>query len=111
MSTDMSLYAEVQRNTRGSLMAWDIARGKAAWQVEQKVPANGGTLATAGGLVFQGATEGRLVAYADDDGRVLWETPIYSGVPGGPGQKPAPSLSEATAQAAQITEKISLLLK
>ena len=84
MSTDMSLYAEVQRNTRGSLIAWDIARGKAAWQVEQKVPANGGTLATAGGLVFQGATEGRLVAYADDDGRVLWETPIYSGVPGGP---------------------------
>jgi hypothetical protein len=33
------------------------------------------------------------------------------GVPGGPGQKPAPSLSEATAQAAQITEKISSLLK
>ena len=33
------------------------------------------------------------------------------GVPGGPGQKPAPSLSEATAQAAQITEKISPLLK
>ena len=33
------------------------------------------------------------------------------GVPGGPGQKPAPSLSEATAQASQIAEQISPLLK
>ena len=33
------------------------------------------------------------------------------GVPGGPEQKAAPTLSEATAQAAQITEKISPLLK
>ena len=33
------------------------------------------------------------------------------GVPGGPGQKPSPSLPEATAQASQIAEKISALLK
>ena len=78
------LLAEVAANTRGSLIAWDVAKGKAAWQVEQKTPLNGGTLATAGGLVFQGATEGRLVAYDAANGKTLWETPTFGGIPGGP---------------------------
>ena len=78
------LQAEAARTTRGSLLAWDIVNARPAWRVEQKVPLNGGTLATAGGLVFQGATEGRLVAYAAEDGRVLWETPTFGGIPAGP---------------------------
>ncbi len=41
---------------------------------------NGGTLATAGGLVFQGRADGHFAAYAAGDGALLWETPTYTGI-------------------------------
>ncbi|NBR48128.1 hypothetical protein EBU02_04675, partial [bacterium] len=50
----------------------------------------------------------RLILFSAYMGQIGHARP---GVPGGPGQKPARSLSEATAQAAQITEKISPLVK
>lgn len=78
------LQAQIERERRGSLMAWDVRAKKVAWQVEQKLPISGGTLATAGNLVFQGAADGRLVAYAADSGKVLWEITTYGSMPGGP---------------------------
>jgi quinohemoprotein ethanol dehydrogenase len=33
---------------------------------------NGGTIATAGNLVFQGQADGQFVAYAADSGKKLW---------------------------------------
>jgi quinohemoprotein ethanol dehydrogenase len=77
------LQAQIERERRGSLMAWDVRAKKVAWQVEQKLPISGGTLATAGNLVFQGAADGRLVAYAADSGKVLWEITTYGSMPGG----------------------------
>jgi mono/diheme cytochrome c family protein len=64
----------------GKLIAWDPAQGKAAWTVEQKGAFNGGILATAGNLVFQGMPDGTLVAYASDTGKVLWEAPTQIGI-------------------------------
>ncbi len=64
----------------GKLIAWDPAQGKAAWTVEQKGAFNGGILATAGNLVFQGRPDGVLVAYAADTGKVLWETETSIGI-------------------------------
>ncbi len=43
--------------------------------VEHVSPWNGGTLTTAGNLVFQGTADGRLVAYNAATGEKLWETP------------------------------------
>lgn len=55
----------------GRLKAWDPARGKPVW-VSPRLPlANGGTLATAGGLVFQGTGDGYLSVYESKDGRLL----------------------------------------
>lgn len=82
--SNQALLTELAQNTRGSLMAWDVVNKKVAWQVEQKLPSNGGVLATAGNLVFQGASEGRLVAYAADTGKVLWEHKTHAAMPGGP---------------------------
>ena len=73
-----------QANPRGSLIAWDVARARIAWQVEQPLPINGGTLSTAGNLVFHGATDGRLVAYRADSGEQLWEARTFGAVQGGP---------------------------
>lgn len=81
---DPALAAQVEKNVRGSLIAWDVAAGKKAWQVEQLMPANGGTLATAGNLVFHGTSDGRLVAYAADKGEKLWEYRTISAIMGGP---------------------------
>ncbi len=47
----------------GFLRAWDVANAKLKWQVKLPSTWNGGTLTTAGGLVFQGAGDGYFSAY------------------------------------------------
>jgi quinohemoprotein ethanol dehydrogenase len=69
---------------KGHLVAWDPVAQKAVWKQDYVTVWNGGTLSTAGGLVFQGTADGRFVAYAADKGSKLWETPANSGVMAGP---------------------------
>ena len=47
----------------GRLIAWDPVKQKEAWRAEYVAPWNGGTLTTAGNLVFQGTADGRFIAY------------------------------------------------
>lgn len=68
----------------GRLVAWDPVKQAAAWTVEHVGPWNGGTLATAGNLVFQGTADGRFVAYDARNGTKLWETPTGTGVVAAP---------------------------
>ena len=58
----------------GRLIAWDPVKQKEAWRQEHVSPWNGGTLTTAGNLVFQGTADGRFVAYNATSGEKLWET-------------------------------------
>ena len=69
---------------KGALLAWDPVRQKEAWRVSYPLPWNGGTLATAGNLVFQGTADGRLAAYGAADGKLLWESPAGTGVVAAP---------------------------
>ncbi|MFY9330015.1 MAG: PQQ-dependent dehydrogenase, methanol/ethanol family [Georgfuchsia sp.] len=64
----------------GALVAWDPVKQKAAWSNDLGVPWNGGTLATAGNLVFQGTAKGHFKAYNATNGKLLWDTPIGNGV-------------------------------
>ena len=59
----------------GRLIAWDPVKQKEAWGQEHVSPWNGGTLTTAGNLVFQGTADGRFVAYNATTGEKLWESP------------------------------------
>jgi len=68
----------------GALVAWDPVAQREVWRVEQPTAWNGGTLATAGNLVFQGTATGRFVAYRASDGERLWEAPAGTGVMAGP---------------------------
>ena len=68
----------------GRLVAWDPIAQKEAWGVEHASPWNGGTLTTAGSLVFQGTADGRMVAYDARTGAKLWETPTGTGVVAAP---------------------------
>jgi quinohemoprotein ethanol dehydrogenase len=54
------------------LKAWDPRTNKAVWQAEQPGLFAGGTLTTAGGLVFIGQATGDLAAYDASSGDKLW---------------------------------------
>jgi quinohemoprotein ethanol dehydrogenase len=63
----------------GRLIAWDPVKQKEAWHAEYVAPWNGGTLTTAGNLVFQGTADARFIAYDATTGEKLWETPTGTG--------------------------------
>ncbi|MCJ2033968.1 PQQ-dependent dehydrogenase, methanol/ethanol family [Methylobacterium sp. J-068] len=64
----------------GRLIAWDPVAQKEVWHQEHVSPWNGGTLTTAGNLVFQGTADARFVAYNATTGEKLWESPTGTGV-------------------------------
>lgn len=59
-------------NATSSLIAWNPVTQKLAWKVSTPGPWNGGVMATAGDLVFQGRIDGKFNAYAADTGKLLW---------------------------------------
>jgi quinohemoprotein ethanol dehydrogenase len=65
---------------KGHLVAWDPINQKEVWRAQFEHPWNGGTLATAGNLVFQGNSMGEFAAYRATDGQKLWSTPTQAGV-------------------------------
>ena len=60
------------------LVAWDPVRARAVWKVPYPRDGSGGTLVTAGGLVFQGTPDKTFAAYDARTGRKLWEAPVQS---------------------------------
>ena len=68
----------------GRLLAWDPIAQKERWRVEHISPWNGGTLTTAGNLVFQGTADARFVAYDARDGSKLWESLAGAGIVAAP---------------------------
>jgi mono/diheme cytochrome c family protein len=61
-------------------VAWDPVAQKARWTVDYDGPWNGGLLATAGNLVFQGSATGEFAAYSADSGKKLWGFDTQTGV-------------------------------
>lgn len=64
----------------GHLLAWDPVTQKERWRAPYQVMWNGGTLTTAGNLVFQGTGDGRFIAYSADKGEKLWQVMVGTGV-------------------------------
>ena len=75
-----AVRAQTLAATTGALVAWDPVAKKEAWRVPYKGPWNGGTLATAGNLVFQGTATEQFAAYSADSGKQLWTFPTQSGI-------------------------------
>ncbi len=68
---------------RGALVAWDPATQTEKWIAPGGGSIGGGTVTTAGNLVFQVIPDGRLIAYSADKGEKLLE--IQTGLRGGMG--------------------------
>jgi mono/diheme cytochrome c family protein len=65
---------------KGRLLAWDPVARKPRWTVEYGAYWNGGTLATAGNLVFQGTALGDFIAYNATTGEKLWSGYAGTGI-------------------------------
>ena len=68
----------------GELVAWDPIKQERAWTVRHPKPSNGGTLSTAGDLVFQGTWDGTFAAYDASSGDQLWQYQSDSAILAGP---------------------------
>jgi quinohemoprotein ethanol dehydrogenase len=68
---------------RGMLVAWDPITQKERWRTPGGGGIGGGTVTTAGNLVFQVINDGRLMAYSADKGEKLLE--VQTGLRGGMG--------------------------
>jgi quinohemoprotein ethanol dehydrogenase len=69
---------------KGALLAWDPVYQTLRWKVQHDTLWNGGTLATAGNLVFQGAADGYFSAYDASSGKRLWQFDAGLGIIAGP---------------------------
>ena len=84
MPQDPQIKKAILGTVKGKLVAWDPVQQKTAWAVDRPGPWNGGTLATAGNLVFEGTAGGDFEAYRADNGQKLWSFPAQTGVMAGP---------------------------
>jgi quinohemoprotein ethanol dehydrogenase len=85
-----SLQRRMQLTQQGAalektaLIAWDPVKQEARWKVPLPRHGNGGVLATAGNLVFEGTTKQTFTAFRATDGQILWEMPVQSAPVSGP---------------------------
>ncbi|MFG1379258.1 methanol/ethanol family PQQ-dependent dehydrogenase [Xanthobacter autotrophicus] len=68
----------------GQVKAYDAINNKFKWEVMERFAAWGGTLATAGGVMFYGTLDGFIKARDSDTGQLLWKFKLPSGVIGHP---------------------------
>jgi len=81
---DPAVKKAILNSVAGRLVAWDPVQQKEAWSVKRPVPWNGGTLVTAGNLVFEGTADGQFEAYRADTGEKLWSSMAGTSVMAGP---------------------------
>jgi quinohemoprotein ethanol dehydrogenase len=69
---DPQVRKAIRNGVRAALLAWDPVAQQEVWRADRPGPWNGGTLAVAGGLVFQGTVDGRFLALDARTGEELW---------------------------------------
>jgi len=77
---DPRAVAGIKSGLKGELVAWDVPGQRALWSVGLDKPWDGGVLATAGNLVFEGMSTGEFAAFKADDGKRLWSTQTNTGI-------------------------------
>ena len=80
LPADPKVLEGIKQQLKGHLVAWDPVAQKEVWRAQFDHPWNGGTLATAGNLVFQGNSMGEFTAYRATNGNKLWSAPTQAGV-------------------------------
>jgi len=81
---DPAIVAELAASMTGQLVAWDPVAQEEVWRYQHAGPWNGGALATAGNLVFQGSLIGEFAAYDSSNGERLWQFAAQTGIAAAP---------------------------
>lgn len=84
LPSDPAVRTQIRKSITGRLTAWDPVAQKEVWRHEHGGAWNGGTLSTAGGLVFQGNRNNELSAYDATSGEVLWRSDVQTGIVAAP---------------------------
>jgi alcohol dehydrogenase (cytochrome c)/quinohemoprotein ethanol dehydrogenase len=79
-STYDEQHSTAPRTATSQLIAWDPIMEREVWRTPPHGNIGGGTLSTAGGLVFQGTNKGQFIAYRADNGQPLWTFEAQTGV-------------------------------
>lgn len=66
--------------SKSMLLAYDPVAQKKVWEIPQPGTFNGGVLATAGNLLFQGVNTGDFAAFNAKDGTKLWSFDAQNGI-------------------------------
>lgn len=77
---DEDLLQQSLSMVKGFLLAWDPVKQEEVWRVDLPTAFNGGTMATAGNLVFQGEATGEFAAFNATSGDKLWAYDTYGGI-------------------------------
>lgn len=73
ISMDWVTNSDDPMDGKGALLAWDPVNQKQRWRMPHETLWNGGTLSSAGNLVFQGAADGYFYGYNAATGQPLWK--------------------------------------
>ncbi|HEX6834206.1 MAG TPA: PQQ-dependent dehydrogenase, methanol/ethanol family [Rudaea sp.] len=68
----------------GKVKKFNVVTGETKWEIPDPYPNWGGTLTTAGGLMFYGSLGGDFRAVDRETGKVLWSRKLGSGIIGNP---------------------------
>jgi len=84
LGNDTDVKPPTQAGPLGRLVAIDPTTQKTAWHLDLPLPWNGGTMTTAGNLVFFGDIQGVFHALDAKTGKELWRMNLGSGIGAGP---------------------------
>jgi mono/diheme cytochrome c family protein len=85
-SDTLEMFEEVDGKPHrpGMLIAWDPVTQRERWSVNHTVAFNGGVLATAGNIVFQGDATGLFSAHNAETGNRLWSASTGTAISAAP---------------------------
>jgi PQQ-dependent dehydrogenase (methanol/ethanol family) len=81
---NMITRAVMKRMMSSHLLAWDPVAQREAWRAPTPWMGNGGVVATAGDLVFQGQVDNLFRAYDAESGAPLWQFDAQQGIMAAP---------------------------
>lgn len=82
--TDPKVVAAIRASLKGYIIAWDPVKRREVFRVPMRGPFNGGIVATAGNLIFEGDAGGRFSAFRADTGARLWQFDAQSAITAAP---------------------------
>ena len=82
--TDPKIVAAIRASLKGRIVAWDPVKRREVFRIPLRGPFNGGIVATAGNLIFEGDAGGRFAAFRADNGARLWQFDAQTAITAAP---------------------------